>query len=149
MEEELAVDVDVPVELIGAESEDYVPDPGPLPVGGDVIAPVPIHEVQPRFTPEAFERRVQGVVIVQTVIDREGNVTRVKVLKGLGYGLDESAVEAVKLWKFRPGTRNGKAVAVVFKFKINFGFLPVDDERDHDAPESDRGEQRAVAQEAL
>ncbi|MCP4660446.1 MAG: energy transducer TonB [bacterium] len=59
-------------------------------------------------------------MIVQVVIDAEGNVTDVKVLKGLPMGLDEKAVEAFWKWRFEPATLNGKPVAVYYNLTMNF-----------------------------
>ena len=57
---------------------------------------------------------------MEAVIDKNGNVDRAKVLKGLQLGLSEQAVEAVKQWKFRPGTLNGQPVDVIFSLTVNF-----------------------------
>ncbi len=93
---------------------------GPFNVGGDIRPPVKIHDPQPGYTEEARMARIQGVVLLRTVIDPEGNVTRLEVLKGLTLGLTESALETVKQWKFKPATRNGQPVAVYYHLSINF-----------------------------
>ena len=95
-------------------------DDGPLRVGGDVKAPVVIHRIEPKYTDTARKAHTTGVVIVEAIIDKNGNVDRVKVLKGLEFGLTDQAVEAVKQWKFRPGTLNGESVDVVFNLTVNF-----------------------------
>ena len=59
-------------------------------------------------------------MIVQAIIDKEGNVTNVKVLKGLPMGLEEEAVKAIKRWKFKPATLNGKPVDVYYNLTVNF-----------------------------
>jgi len=98
-----------------------IPEPtGPIRVGGDVKAPVKITYPSPQYTEIARKARIQGVVIVEAIIDKEGNVTNVKVLKGLPMGLDQAAVDAVSRWKFEPGTLNGKPVAVVYNLTVNF-----------------------------
>ena len=93
---------------------------GPIYVGGDVKAPEKILSPQPQYTEIARKARVQGVVIVQAIIDKEGNVTNVKVLKGLSMGLDDEAVKAIKKWKFQPATLNGKPVDVYYNLTVNF-----------------------------
>jgi protein TonB len=60
------------------------------------------------------------VVILEAVIDAEGAVRRVRVLKGLPAGLSESAVETVKQWKFKPATLEGQPVAVIFNLTVSF-----------------------------
>ena len=68
----------------------------------------------------ARKARIQGVVIVEAIIDKTGNVTNVKILKGLPMGLDQAAADAVKKWKFKPATLNGKPVAVIYNLTVNF-----------------------------
>jgi protein TonB len=89
-------------------------------VGGDVKAPTVTRRVQPNYTEVARKSRVQGVVIVEAIIDKDGNVDHVKVLKGLPMGLSEEAESAVKKWKFRPGTLGGHPVDVIFNLTVNF-----------------------------
>ena len=93
---------------------------GPLRVGGDVKAPVVIKRAEPQYTEVARKARLQGTVIVEAIIDRDGNVDHVKVLRGMGMGLSEQAEAAVKLWKFRPGTMAGQPVDVIFNLVVNF-----------------------------
>ncbi len=97
------------------------PDGGPpYRVGGDVTRPQKTSGSAPAYTAEAREAKIMGVVILQTVIDEQGNVTEVEVLKGLPAGLEESAVKAVKSWKFAPATLHGKPVAVYYTLTVNF-----------------------------
>jgi periplasmic protein TonB len=93
---------------------------GPMRVGGDVKAPQAIRRTEPKYTDTARKAHLAGVVVVEAIIDKNGNVDRVKVLKGLDLGLTEQAVEAVKQWKFRPGTLNGEPVDVIFNLTVNF-----------------------------
>jgi TonB family protein len=93
---------------------------GPIMVGGDVKAPEKINAPPPQYTEIARKARIQGVVIVQAIIDKEGQVTNVKVLKGLPMGLDQAAVDAIKKWQFKPATLNGKPVAVYYNLTVNF-----------------------------
>lgn len=92
----------------------------PLQVGGDVSPPVKIYSPVPRYTEDARKGRVQGVVILQAVIDALGNVDEVSVLKGLPLGLSESAIATVSEWKFRPASRNGTPVPVYFNLTVTF-----------------------------
>jgi protein TonB len=96
------------------------PEAGPMRVGGDVKAPVVTRRVQPEYPEIARKSRVAGVVIVEAIIDKHGNVDQVRVLKGLPMGLSAEAEAAVRQWKFRPGTLNGEPVDVIFSLTVNF-----------------------------
>ena len=96
------------------------PPTAPLRVGGDVKAPIKISSVDPVYPEVARKARISGIVIVECTIDKSGNVTNVQVLKPLPFGLDAAAVEAVKKWKFRPGTLNGQPVDVLYNLTVNF-----------------------------
>jgi protein TonB len=108
---------------VGGTGTDTAPQEkpeGPLRVGGDVKAPVIEHRVDPQYPDMARKTRVAGVVIVEAIINKDGSVEQVKVLKGLPMGMSESAVEAVKQWKFKPGTLNGEPVDVIFNLTVTF-----------------------------
>ena len=92
----------------------------PVRVGGNVKAPVVITRVEPEYTEIARKARIKGIVIVEAVIDRQGNVTEARILKPLPMGLDQEALRAIKLWKFRPGTLNGQPVPVYYNLTVNF-----------------------------
>lgn len=97
------------------------PEPtGPLRVGGAVKAPIVSHRVEPEYTETARQARMAGVVVVEAIIDKQGNVDQVKVVKGLSMGLSDAAVKAVRQWKFKPGTLNGEPVATIFNLTVNF-----------------------------
>ena len=93
---------------------------GPYQIGGDVTPPVKIYDLQPRYTEEARKARIQGIVILQGVVDANGDVTRIQVIKGLTLGLTESAVETVKQWKYKPAMKNGEPVAVYYVIRVGF-----------------------------
>ena len=96
------------------------PPAGPLRVGGDVKAPVVVSRVEPTYTESARKARVAGTVVVEAIIDKNGNVDQVKVVKGLPAGLGDQAESAVRRWKFKPGTLNGKAVDTIFNLTVTF-----------------------------
>jgi periplasmic protein TonB len=82
--------------------------------------PEPIRQIQPRYTENARRAGVQGAVILEAIIDEQGNVTDVRVLRGLPMGLDREAVSAVQQWKFRPAMMASKPVKVYFNLTVNF-----------------------------
>ena len=89
-------------------------------VGGGVSAPVPIYEVEPEFSEEARKAKFMGVVTVNLIVDSKGMPQNVHVLRGVGMGLDDKAVEAVKQYRFKPAMEAGKAVAVQLNVEVNF-----------------------------
>ena len=92
----------------------------PRRVGGAVKPPRRIHGPQPLYTEEARLGRVQGVVILEAIIDEAGDVHSVKVLKGLPKGLSESASDTALQWKFEPATLAGQPVAVYLNLTVRF-----------------------------
>jgi protein TonB len=93
---------------------------GPRRIGGGVSAPVLIYSVEPEFSEEARKAKVAGNVLVNLWVDTNGNPSHVHVLRGVGMGLDEKAVEAVKQYKFKPAMENGKPVLVELNVEVNF-----------------------------
>jgi protein TonB len=104
----------------GTGTEGNGSEPGPLRVGGDVKAPVVTQRVQPKYTDTARTARLSGVVIVEAVISKNGDVEQVKIVKPLPMGLAQEAEAAVRQWKFKPGTLNGQPVDVIFNLTVNF-----------------------------
>ena len=85
---------------------------------------MPIFQPLPAYTLEAQKARAEGIVMIHVVIRRDGTVDNVKVLRGLGYGLDESAINTiVNKWRFRPGTFNGEPVDVQADIEVSFRLL--------------------------
>ncbi len=91
--------------------------------GGQVEAPVPVHKVEPEYTQEARVAKYMGSVLLTVVIGEDGRPFNIQVLRGIGLGLDERAVEAVKQWRFEPGTKGGAPVNVRANIEVNFKLL--------------------------
>src|ERR1700722_5995890 len=92
-------------------------------VGGGVSAPVLLSKTEPEYSEEARKAKHQGTVMLYVQIDPSGHATNVKVVKSLGLGLDEKAMEAVAKWKFSPGKKDGKPVTVEATIEVNFRLL--------------------------
>jgi TonB family protein len=92
-------------------------------IGGGVSAPLPIFRPDPDYSEEARKAKFQGTVVLTIVVDEKGLVKDVKVTRPLGLGLDQKAIEAVMKWRFRPGMKDGKAVAVMANVEVNFRLL--------------------------
>jgi len=93
---------------------------GVFSVGGSVIAPIPIYKPEPPYSEEARKAKYQGTVVLMIVVDTQGSVVDTRVVKPLGLGLDEKAVETVRTWKFKPGMRNGVPVPVRVMVEVSF-----------------------------
>jgi protein TonB len=89
-------------------------------IGGGVSAPSVIYQVDPEFSEEARKAKFMGVVTVNLIVDEKGMPQNVHVLRGVGMGLDQKAVEAVKQYKFHPAMAGGKPVAVELNIEVNF-----------------------------
>src|ERR1035437_8761564 len=76
---------------------------GALRVGGGVTAPTLQHKVEPEYSEEARKAKYQGTVLLYVEVDTSGKATNIHVIRSLGLGLDEKAIEAVKKWTFIPG----------------------------------------------
>jgi TonB family protein len=92
-------------------------------VGGGVTAPVPIFKPEPEYSEEARKAKYQGTVVLYMVVDSGGGPTKIAVLRPLGLGLDEKAIDAVSQWRFRPGMKEGRPVNVAATVEVNFKLL--------------------------
>jgi TonB family protein len=92
-------------------------------IGGGVSPPQLIAKVEPEYSEEARKAKFQGTVVLTVVVDEKGNPRDLKVLRPLGLGLDQKAIEAVEKWRFKPGMKDGRPVAVLATVEVNFRLL--------------------------
>ena len=92
-------------------------------IGGGVSAPVPIFKPEPEYSEEARKAKFQGAVLLAIVILPDGSTSNIRVIRPLGLGLDEKAIEAVQKWKFRPSLKDGRPVPVSANVEVNFRLL--------------------------
>lgn len=92
-------------------------------IGGGVSAPTLVYKVEPEYSEEARKAKFQGTVVLYVVVDDKGMPRDLRVLRPLGLGLDEKAIEAVMKWRFRPGYKDGKPVPVAATIEVNFRLL--------------------------
>jgi len=92
-------------------------------VGGGVTEPKVLTSADPEFSEEARKAKFSGNVLVYFIVDENGTPTHVHVARGVGMGLDEKAVEAVRQYKFKPGMKDGKPVKVELAIEVNFQIL--------------------------
>jgi TonB family protein len=82
-----------------------------------------ISKVEPRYSEEARQAGIEGTVVLYGEVAPDGLAHNFRVLRSMGHGLDENAVEAVSKWRFRPGKKDGKLVTVASTFEVNFRLL--------------------------
>ena len=92
----------------------------PRKIGGAVSAPVLMAAPEAEFSADAKAHKIDGSVIVTLWVDEQGMPTHVGILRGIGYGLDEEAVDAVKRYRFKPALENGTPVVVSMNVEIKF-----------------------------
>ena len=100
-----------------AQDAAHVYDPG-----NGITLPVVVRQVQAHYTPAAMTARLEGTVVLQSVVLADGTVGDVRVVQSLDveHGLDDQAITAMKQWIFKPGQRDGKPVAVRIHCEMTF-----------------------------
>ena len=129
-------DAPEPLRVVAPETFDLVPadvvlavpesapeppgDPAPRRLTSEMVRPVKLHAPMPEYTEIARRARIQGVVILEAVIEVDGSVRDVTVLRGLPMGLSEAAVRAVEGWRYRPALLSDQPVAVILSVSVDF-----------------------------
>jgi TonB family protein len=92
--------------------------------GNGVSLPSVVTQVKADYTQEAKDQRIEGTVLLESVVKSDGSVGAVAVVQSLDsvFGLDREAVKAMRQWEFKPGTKEGKAVAVKVVIEMTFSF---------------------------
>jgi len=111
--------------FIWTESQGIAPNPsGVYKVGSGVTPPQIISKIEPEFTDECRRAKIdRALVLIAVIVQVDGTVKDPRVVRSVGYGLDEAAIEAVKKWRFKPGTKDGKPVPVYAQIEIDFHHL--------------------------
>jgi TonB family protein len=91
-------------------------------VGNGVTSPIPITRAQPAYTADAMRARLQGVVVLNCVVQTDGTCSDIRVVRSLDmvFGLDQQAIASAREWRFRPGLRFGEPVPVQVTLEIAF-----------------------------
>jgi len=92
-------------------------------VGNGVTSPTLVFKVEPEYSEEARKAKYQGTVILYVEINERGLPQNPRVVRAVGLGLDEKAIEAVMKWRFRPGMKEGRPVTVAAQVEVNFRLL--------------------------
>jgi TonB family protein len=89
----------------------------------DTTLPTLIFKKDPEYSEEARKAKYSGTVVLNVEVNESGLVSSIRVIKGVGLGLDEKAIEAVGRWRFNPAQKGGKPVAVQTQVAVNFRLL--------------------------
>ncbi len=92
-------------------------------LGRGITAPSVLSKVDPEYSEEARKAKYSGAVMLSIVVNTDGHADNITVVKSLGMGLDEKAIEAVERWRFRPGAKDGAPVRVRAQIEVNFRLL--------------------------
>ena len=92
-------------------------------LSSSMLAPVPLLRVDANYTETARQKRVSGAVLLRLVVGTDGRAHRVQVLRSLGSGLDENALQVLPLWRFQPGFQGEQPVAVLTHIQMSFRLL--------------------------
>jgi TonB family protein len=79
-----------------------------------------VYRVEPEYSEEARRARYEGTVVFEAVIRRDGSIDVVRLVRSLGFGLDQNAIRALKEWRFRPATKSGVPVDVTMNVEVRF-----------------------------
>ncbi len=111
-----------PASAAQAKPEQPWPPAGVSRPGGGTTSPRLIKEARPQYTPEARAAKIRGVVVMEAVVQKDGTVGDVRVVRSLDtkFGLDQEAVDTVRKWEFAPGKKDGVAVPVLVEIEISF-----------------------------
>jgi protein TonB len=103
--------------ILSAQGSEMVYAPG-----NGVSLPSVVKQVEADYTQEAKDQRIEGTVLLESVVKSDGSVGAVAVVQSLDsvFGLDREAVKAMRQWEFKPGTKEGKAVAVKVVVEMTF-----------------------------
>jgi TonB family protein len=88
------------------------------------VPPRLVNRIEPEYSDEARIARLNGTVSLYVVIRPDGHADDIKVIRSLGLGLDQNAIDAVRKWSFSPGEKNGSPVSVQATIQVNFRVLP-------------------------
>jgi TonB family protein len=89
-------------------------------VGGGIAAPQPMSTPDPEYTEAARNAKTQGTCVLWLIVDEQGRPRDIHVVRGLGFGLDQKAIDAVKQWRFQPALKDGRAVSVQIRVEVGF-----------------------------
>jgi TonB family protein len=110
----------VAVEVVVELSFTLRSDPPVYRIGAGISSPVVVNEVKPHYPEDVMQAGVQGTVELEGIVQIDGSIDSIRVVKGVDERLDREAVKALGQWRFKPGQKEGKDVRVAVAVEINF-----------------------------
>jgi TonB family protein len=107
----------VPISTLFGDSDTHL---SPAKPHRSTIAPVPISTPEAKYTAEARMKQIQGVCLITLIVNAYGNPQNIRVVRSLGYGLDETAIEAVRSYRFKPAMKDGHPTAIPMTIEVRF-----------------------------
>jgi TonB family protein len=104
-------------------ADHWGPSGGVYRVGNGVSSPQLVHKIEPQYSDEAREAKLQGTVVLAVEVGADGFVQDVQVRRGLGLGLDENAMDAIRQWEFSPALKDGQPVSVSATVEVNYRLM--------------------------
>jgi TonB family protein len=106
--------------LVGQSSQTVAVAPTAVPGSKP---PILLSKREPEYSEEARKAKYQGTVILSVEVDTDGVPQNIRVIRSIGLGLDEKAIEAVQRWKFKPGTQDGNPISMRTEVEVQFRLL--------------------------
>jgi len=97
--------------------------PGVYRSGDGITPPSVLYKVEAQYSDQAVKAGLEGTVVLYMEVGPNGQASNIRVVRGLGLGLDEKAIEAVSRWQFRPGMKDGQPVTVTVTIQVNFRLM--------------------------
>jgi TonB family protein len=115
---------DLPVSVVAQIDVEFnLRSANALRMGAGMTPPVVQSKVEPQYTPEAARAGVGGAVVLQAVVKSDGTIDILRVVRGLPFGLTDSAINAIKQWRFQPGQQNGQNADIALNVEVNFNIV--------------------------
>jgi TonB family protein len=92
-------------------------------IGNGVSSPRLVYQLEPQYSEEAREAKLQGSVVLAIEVGADGFVRDVQLRRGLGLGLDENAMDAIRHWQFSPALKDGQPVPVAATVEVNYRLM--------------------------
>lgn len=109
--------------ILECRPADFSPVQGEVYRGSDMVAPAPLFRMEPEYSEEARKAKIEGVIGLTLIVEPDGKVSDIRIVRTLGMGLEEQAIGTVMQWRFKPGTRGSQPIRVFAQISVSFRLL--------------------------